>query len=168
MPESFLDVVKRTRGDGNYAGDEHGGGGGHEGQGMPTGGPSNFMFATGIECSNPTIDGGRTRRDQLEECGHYERWREDLHLVRELGLKVLRYGLPIHRVSLGAGRYDWSFADEVMGAMRDMQIIPILDPSISAYRTGWGTSRTPISRSCSRITARRWRSATPGCATTRR
>lgn len=127
MPEGFLDIVKRTRGDGDYAGDEFGGGAGHEGQGMPTGGPSNFMFATGIECSNPTIDHGRTRRDQLEECGHYTRWREDLHLVRDLGLKVLRYGLPIHRIYLGPDRYDWEFADHVMPAMREMGIIPILD-----------------------------------------
>ena len=42
------------------------------------------MFATGIECSNPTIENGRTRRDQLEECGHYKHWREDLRLVQAL------------------------------------------------------------------------------------
>ena len=32
-----------------------------------------FLFATGIECSAPTIDHGRTRRDLLAECGHYAR-----------------------------------------------------------------------------------------------
>jgi beta-glucosidase/6-phospho-beta-glucosidase/beta-galactosidase len=67
------------------------------------------------------------RRDLLEECGHYRRWREDLDLVLDLGLKVLRYGLPIHTTFLGPGRYDWSFADEVMGAMRRLGITPILD-----------------------------------------
>ena len=61
-----------------YAGDEHGGARGHDGSGLPTGAPGNFMFATGIECSYPTIDNGRTRRDLLAECGHYDRWREDL------------------------------------------------------------------------------------------
>ena len=35
-----------------------------------------FMFATGIENSAPTVAGGR-RRDQLDECGFYRRWRED-------------------------------------------------------------------------------------------
>lgn len=25
----------------------------------------------------------------------------------ELGLKVLRYGLPIHKIFRGPGRYDW-------------------------------------------------------------
>jgi hypothetical protein len=70
---------------------------------LPTGAPGEFMFATGIECSYPTIDNGRTRRDLLEECGHYERWREDLGLIKELGLKVVRYGLPYHRTHLGPG-----------------------------------------------------------------
>jgi beta-glucosidase/6-phospho-beta-glucosidase/beta-galactosidase len=126
-PKSFLPIVRRAFGDGGYAGDEHGGGTGHDGSGMPTGNAGNFMFATGIECSNPTIDHGRTRRDLLAECGHYERWREDLALTRELGLLVLRYGLPIHKTFLGPGKYDWEFADLVMGEMRRLGITPILD-----------------------------------------
>ncbi len=125
--KGFLPIVKRAFGDGGYAGDEHGGGSGHDGSGMPTGKAGNFMFATGIECSNPTIDHGRTRRDLLAECGHYERWREDLELTRELGLLVLRYGLPIHKTFLGPGKYDWEFADLVMGEMRRLGITPILD-----------------------------------------
>jgi beta-glucosidase/6-phospho-beta-glucosidase/beta-galactosidase len=97
------------------------------GEGLPTGASGNFMFATGIECSYPTIEHGKLRRDQLEECGHYARWREDLALVEELGLKVLRYGLPYHRAHLGPGKYDWSFADEVLGEMRRLGITPVLD-----------------------------------------
>ena len=127
MADTFLKLIKQRYGDGNYAGDEHGGAAGQSGAGLPVGAPGEFMFATGIECSNPTIDNGRTRRDQLEECGHYERWRDDLRLTRELGLRVLRYGLPWHRVHLGPGRYDWSFADEVMPEMQGMEITPILD-----------------------------------------
>ena len=123
----FLSIVRKAHGQGNYAGDEHGGGAGHDGSGLPTGTAGNFMFATGIECSNPTIANGRIRRDQLAECGHYERWREDLALTRELGLRVLRYGLPIHKVFLGENKYDWEFADLVMGEMRRLEIVPILD-----------------------------------------
>jgi hypothetical protein len=95
--------------------------------GLPTGSPGNFLFATGIECSAPTIAQGRIRRDLLEECGHYARWRDDLALVRDLGLKFLRYGLPYHRVHTGPGRYDWEFADRVMAEMRRLGITPILD-----------------------------------------
>jgi len=61
------------------------------------------------------------------ECGHYTHWRRDLALVQELGLRFLRYGLPYHRVHLGPGRYDWSFADLAMAEMRRLRIEPILD-----------------------------------------
>jgi beta-glucosidase/6-phospho-beta-glucosidase/beta-galactosidase len=127
MTQDFLSIVKRKYGDGGYSGDEHGGAAGTDGTGLPTGIPGNFMFATGIECSNPTIDNGRTRRDQLDECGHYARWRDDLRLTRELGLKVLRYGLPIHRVFRGPGNYDWEFADLAMAEIQRLGLIPILD-----------------------------------------
>ena len=85
-----------------------------------------FMFAVGIECSCPTIRGG-VRVDELEATGHYDNWQKDLALVSRLGARYLRYGLPIHRTFLGPGQYDWSFADKVLGAMRDMGIVPILD-----------------------------------------
>jgi beta-glucosidase/6-phospho-beta-glucosidase/beta-galactosidase len=86
-----------------------------------------FMFATGIECSNPTIDAGRWRRDQLAETDHYRYWRRDLELVRELGLKYLRYGLPLHLTFTGENKFDWSFADKVLPAMRELGIEPIID-----------------------------------------
>lgn len=93
----------------------------------PPGHDTPFMFATGIECSAPTIGHGRIRRDLLEECGHYAHWREDLALVAELGLTYLRYGLPYHLVHVGPGHYDWSFADLAMAEMRRLGIVPILD-----------------------------------------
>jgi beta-glucosidase/6-phospho-beta-glucosidase/beta-galactosidase len=124
---SFLDIIKKELGDSDYAGDQYGGAAGQSGSGLPTGSPQNFMFATGIECSYPTIDNGLTRRDQLLECGHYDHWKKDLQLVRELGLKVLRYGLPYYNIHLGPDKYDWSFADEVMNEMKEMEITPILD-----------------------------------------
>ena len=128
MAESFLASVHRRFGDGGYPGDEHGGSAGQDGSGLPEGAVGDsFMFATGIECSNPTIQHGRVRRDQLEECGHYDRYVEDIGLVRELGLQVLRYGLPLHRTWLGEGRYDWAFADLAMAEIRRRGITPILD-----------------------------------------
>jgi len=125
--KGFLDIIKQTQGDGNYPGDEHGGASGSDGRGLPTGKAGNFMFATGIECSYPTIEHGKVRRDLLEECGHYKHWRKDLQLVKDLGLKVLRYGLPYHLVHQGPGRYDWSFADEVMKEIKRLKITPIMD-----------------------------------------
>ena len=127
MPKGFLTYVKKQFGDHDYAGDEYGGAAGHDGSGLPTGTPGNFMFATGIECSYPTIDQGQTRRDLLAECGHYERCEEDLGLVKALGLKVLRYGLPYYKIQKAPGRYDWTFADRALHEMQRLGITPILD-----------------------------------------
>ncbi len=85
------------------------------------------MFATGIENSVPTIDGGRTRVDEMDSCGHYQRWREDFHLVEEIGIRHLRYGPPIHTTWLGVGKYDWSFADETYAELMRRNIAPITD-----------------------------------------
>ena len=91
---------------------------------------SEFLFATGIENSCPTIalPDGRTKRvDEMEKCGHYARWREDFALVKEMGIRCLRYGPPLHTTHVGPGRYDWSFADETFSALKDLGITPIVD-----------------------------------------
>lgn len=85
-----------------------------------------FMFGVGIECSYPTIDGNQ-RVDQLRDTGHYELWKTDLRIVREMGLRYLRYGPPLYRIFLGPGQYDWSFLDPVMNEMRKLGIVPIID-----------------------------------------
>ena len=85
-----------------------------------------FMFAVGIECSYPTLKDGR-RIDQFAATDHYERWEQDLRLVRDLGLRYLRYGPPLHRVWLGPGRYDWDWLDPVMAEMRRLGVEPIID-----------------------------------------
>jgi beta-glucosidase/6-phospho-beta-glucosidase/beta-galactosidase len=85
------------------------------------------MFATGIECSYPTIENGRWRMDQLFETGHYRYWRRDLELVRELGLRYLRYGPPLHHLWVGPERYDWAFMDTMADEMRELHIVPIVD-----------------------------------------
>lgn len=121
--ESFLNAIKAAFGDGQYAGN----GVGSAGAGLPTGAPGNFMFATGIECSYPTIDQGKTRRDLLAECDHYNRYREDLGLVKEMGLKVLRYGLPYYQIQQGPDKYDWEFADLALAELQRLGITPILD-----------------------------------------
>ncbi len=86
-----------------------------------------FLFATGIENSNPTIENGRVRVDELEKCGHYRHWRRDFELVTEMGIRFLRYGPPIHTTWLGVGRYDWSFADETFADLLRRGITPIVD-----------------------------------------
>jgi beta-glucosidase/6-phospho-beta-glucosidase/beta-galactosidase len=85
-----------------------------------------FMFATGIENSYPTIAGGE-RVDEMEKCGHYQRWKDDLQLVREMDIHYLRWGPAIHRTFTGPGRYDFQWTDEVLRQMEGLEITPILD-----------------------------------------
>jgi beta-glucosidase/6-phospho-beta-glucosidase/beta-galactosidase len=90
------------------------------------------MFATGIENSYPKIPrrgGGRKsiRVDEMEKCGHYRLWREDLALVRELDLNYLRWGPANYQVFQGPGKYDWAWVDDVVAEMRRLGIWPIID-----------------------------------------
>ncbi|RZJ27723.1 MAG: glycosyl hydrolase family protein, partial [Flavobacterium sp.] len=86
-----------------------------------------FLFATGIENSTPTINGGKTRIDEAEKCRHYEFWQKDFELVQEMGIKFLRYGPALYKTFLGPGKYDWSFCDVVFNDLHSRGIVPIVD-----------------------------------------
>jgi len=80
--------------------------------------PPAFLFATGIENSHPTIQGGRVRVDEMEKCGHCEQWRTDFSLVRELAgardghpLSALRAADPSQLAGLGEIRLAFRGAD---------------------------------------------------------
>lgn len=72
-------------------------------------------------------DGRDLRRDEMESCHHYERWREDFDLVKSLGIHYLRYGVPYYRVHLAPDKFDWDFSDQTFGRLREMGITPIAD-----------------------------------------
>src|SRR3954465_978705 len=85
------------------------------------------MFATGIENSYPTINHGKTRAEEMEVCGHYERWREDFDCVQEIGINYLRYGPPFHKTNLGPNKFGWEFTDLTFAELRRRDITPIVD-----------------------------------------
>jgi beta-glucosidase len=87
----------------------------------------NFMFATGIENSIPLIKNGTHRVDQYALCKHYDHWRQDFELLKDMGITHLRYGTPLHTTWTGADRFDWSFADEKFSALSEKGIVPIMD-----------------------------------------
>lgn len=87
---------------------------------------SAFIFATGIENSDPTIQNDE-RVDEMEKCRHYDLWRTDFDLVQELGISFLRYGVPLHRVFVASGKYDWEFSDLAFEDLRRRDILPIAD-----------------------------------------
>ena len=88
---------------------------------------NSFIFATGIECSYPTIDRGRQRLDQMDAMRHYREWQRDFELAREIGATHLRYGPPLHLIFTAPGRYDWELIDEAMADLEQRGPEPIVD-----------------------------------------
>ena len=91
---------------------------------------NNFIFATGIENSCPTIllpDGKTKRVDEMEKTGHYKNWQSDLLLVKEMGIDTLQYGPPYYKTHLSPGKYDWEFADLTFGRLQELGITSIVD-----------------------------------------
>ncbi|MBA4168406.1 MAG: family 1 glycosylhydrolase, partial [Chitinophagaceae bacterium] len=89
-----------------------------------------FMFSTGIENSYPTIllPNGKTKRvDEMEKTDHYNNWKKDFELVKQIGIEFLRYGPPYYKTHLGPGRYDWAFADDTFNRLKELHITPIVD-----------------------------------------
>lgn len=91
--------------------------------------PNAFWWATGIEDTFITDPWTRTGRslDEYELTDHYARWREDLDLMSELGVKTARYGIPWHRVNTGRDRWDWQWSDRVLERLLELGIDPIVD-----------------------------------------
>jgi beta-glucosidase/6-phospho-beta-glucosidase/beta-galactosidase len=90
-------------------------------------GSAAFMFATGIECSYPTIEQGKWRRDEMQATGHYEQWQHDFELARMIGITHIRYGPPLHLVFAGPGRYNWDYCDQPMEELKEHGPEPIVD-----------------------------------------
>ena len=92
--------------------------------------PGDFVWATGIENTFvPQTRPGHRALDEYQLMGHYEHWREDLRLVRELGLRAMRWGVPWYRVApFQPGEFDWRWTDEVLPYMvEELGITPIID-----------------------------------------
>jgi beta-glucosidase len=96
------------------------------GPGLPPPLTPSFLFATGIENSYPLLPDG-TRHDQLLQCGHYDRWRDDFGLAQSLGVDALRYGPAWYRTNPSPGRYDWSSTDDQMEWLRTSGMRVIAD-----------------------------------------
>jgi beta-glucosidase/6-phospho-beta-glucosidase/beta-galactosidase len=91
--------------------------------------PEDFIWAGGIENTFvPQTRKGHRALDEYQLIGHYEHWREDLALARELGLKAMRWGVPWYRVEPAPGEFDWRWIDEVLPYMvEELGITPIID-----------------------------------------
>jgi beta-glucosidase/6-phospho-beta-glucosidase/beta-galactosidase len=92
--------------------------------------PEDFIWATGIEDTFvPQVRPGHRSLDEYQLMGHYEHWREDLTLARELGVKAIRWGVPWYRIEpFQPGVFDWRWTDEVIPYLvQDLGIVPVVD-----------------------------------------
>lgn len=82
---------------------------------LPATEPEAFIWATGIEDTFvPQSRPGLRPLDEYALIGHYEHWREDLALARELGVRAIRWGIPWYRVEPAPGQFDWGWTDQVL------------------------------------------------------
>ncbi|HEX5689090.1 MAG TPA: family 1 glycosylhydrolase [Roseiflexaceae bacterium] len=91
--------------------------------------PEDFVWASGIEDTFvPQTRPGHRALDEYALIGHYDHWRSDLALARDLGVQALRWGIPWYRVEPQPGVFDWRWTDEVLPYMvQELGIAPILD-----------------------------------------
>lgn len=91
--------------------------------------PAAFQWLAGIEDTFITAPFPKTGRtlDEYELTQHYERWREDLGLFAEIGVRSVRYGIPWHRINPAPGAWDFEFADRSLERLLELGIQPVVD-----------------------------------------
>lgn len=67
-------------------------------------------------------------KDVLQTTRHIEFYESDLRLVKQTGVKLLRYSVPWHSIEREKGVYDWRWMDKAVACLRDNGIKPIFDP----------------------------------------
>ena len=88
-----------------------------------------FLWAGGIEDTFvPQTRPGHRSLDEYELMGHYEHWKEDIALTKDVGMNSLRWGVPWYKVEPDKGRFDWSWTDQVIPYMvEELKILPVVD-----------------------------------------
>lgn len=88
--------------------------------------PDRGIFMTGIESSDPHIDGAR--RNQLREAHDFHaHCRERLTKIAGLGIKWLRFGYPYSEAHKGRDQFDFSFLDEALNVCRELELEVVFD-----------------------------------------
>ena len=92
-----------------------------------------FYWGVGIEnCwmaqTDPKKDRNKRLLDVFLQMQHYEKWKADLDLVKEVGFNAIRYSVPWYKAEPKPGVYDWSWIDgPVRYLVEKLKIIPIMD-----------------------------------------
>jgi beta-glucosidase/6-phospho-beta-glucosidase/beta-galactosidase len=97
---------------------------------LPPGFDVPFAWAVGIEDTFVPHVRARSGRalDEYELTQHDRFWRQDLQMIRDIGVRYIRYGIPWYQVNPAPGQFDWSWTDEVLPWMvEELGMVPILD-----------------------------------------
>ncbi|HEY9154015.1 MAG TPA: family 1 glycosylhydrolase [Opitutaceae bacterium] len=91
--------------------------------------PETFLWCTGIEDTFITAPWPKTGRtlDEYELTQHYERWHEDIGLMKQIGVDSARYGLPWHQINPRPNVWDFDWADRAVERLLELGIQPIID-----------------------------------------
>jgi beta-glucosidase/6-phospho-beta-glucosidase/beta-galactosidase len=81
-----------------------------------------------IAQTNPQKDGNRRLLDVFLQIQHYEKWKADLDLAKDIGFNAIRYSVPWYKSEPKPGVYDWSWIDKpIEYLVNKLKIIPIMD-----------------------------------------
>ena len=88
-----------------------------------------FAVACGEEGSDPTVlhDGAVVRVDELAASRHLEQQEDDLAAVRDLGVRIWRYGMPWRLSEPAPGHYDWTLWDRALDSCARHGLVPVID-----------------------------------------
>lgn len=89
-----------------------------------------FHWSVGIEDTfvPQVYKKGERSLDEYELTQHYRFWQGDLDLAKELGVQMIRYGVPWYKANPSRGKYDWKWTDQVLDYLVvKNEIDPIID-----------------------------------------
>nr|WP_269205017.1 family 1 glycosylhydrolase [Motilibacter aurantiacus] len=69
--------------------------------------------------------------------GHATRWRDDVGVLLDAGVRTVRWSLRWHRLEPEPGVFDWAEADETLGHLHEVGIDPIVDLVHHTSYPGW-------------------------------
>jgi hypothetical protein len=88
--------------------------------------PEQGIFHTGIESSDPFVEG--ERRNQLKEAHDFlSNYEQRLEKIKSLGITWLRFGIPYSMAHLGPGNYDFDIFEKVSNKADSLGITIIAD-----------------------------------------
>lgn len=88
--------------------------------------PEEGIFHTGIESSDPIVEG--VRRNQLKEAhDFFANYEQRLERIHALGIKWLRFGIPYSMGHPAPGKYDFDLFEKVSAKCSELGITIIAD-----------------------------------------